>query len=196
MAYIKWSVIIIVIAVFAAFFHYSLPQRDIARIVDTDVTRMDIGSDANGNALTRDVRFIYAKFPDDGAMEYRNEDTGWSWPLFFKFDSANLANEAADAKSTSENPRWVVIRHYGWRIPWLDMFPNAISIRPADGPQESLIPWFNIIFLVILITGVLVIRRILIILRKRHVDPVIEGIDREFDESASWWRRQWRRFFG
>jgi len=196
MAYVKWSVIIILVALIAAFLHYSLPQRDIVRIVDTDVTRMDIGTDANGNALTRDVRFIYAKFPDDGAMEYRNEDTGWSWPWFFKFDSANLANEAADAKSTGESPRWMVIRHYGWRIPWMDMFPNAISIRAAEGPEESMIPWFNIAVLILLLAIFLMIRRILISIRERHVDPMIEGLDREIDESASWWRRQRKRFFG
>ena len=196
MAYVKWGFLVLIFAMIAGFFHYNLPQRDVVRIVDTDVTRMDAGTDANGNVMTRDVRFIYAQYAKGGGMEYRNEDTGWGFPFYFKFDSAELANTAADVKSTGEAPNWMVLRHYGWRIPMLDMFPNALSMRPADGPDENLIPWFNIIFIVLLVTLLLVIRRIIIILRKRHVDPVLEEIDQELDQTASWWRRQWRKLFG
>lgn len=197
MTYVKWAVIATLIALVAGFFHYYLPQRDVVRVTEIDVTRIDTGNDTTtGQPITRDVRFIFAQYPDGGGIEFRNEDTGWGFPFYFKFNSAELANQAADAKSTRDNPTWVVIRHYGWRIPVFDMFPNAISMRPADGPDESLIPWFNIIFLTLLVIGVLMIRRILIILRRRHVDPLVEDIDREFDETASWWRRQWRRLFG
>lgn len=191
MGYIKWGLIALVVLVIAAFFHYALPQRDVARVVGTDVVRMNAGETPDGQALTRDVRFIYAKLADGGEMEYRNEDTGWGFPWYFKFDTANLANRAEDAKSTEADPRWVVIRHYGWRIPWWGegLFPNATSIRAADGPDERLFPWFNIIFFVTLITLILVIRRILIILRQRHVDPVVEAIDSEFEDTVSWWRK-------
>ena len=198
MTYVKWFLIFLVIALVAAFFHYSLPQRDIVRVVGTDVVRMNDGVDANGVAQTRDVRFIYAKLADGGEMEYRNEDTGWGFPWYFKFDTANLANKAEDGKSTEQDPRWFVLRHYGWRITWWGegVFPNALSMRPAEGPDESLIPWFNIIFLSTLIITILVVRRILIILRERHVDPVVEAIDDEFDETVGWWRRKWRGLTG
>jgi len=146
--------------------------------------------------VTRDVRFIFAKYPNGGEMEYRNEDTGWGFPWYFKFNSANLANRATDFKSTREAPRWVVVRHYGWRIPVLDMFPNATSMREADGPDERLVPWFNIAFLSTLAVGLLMLFRIMIILRRRHIDPVVDRIDAEIDESAKWWRRMWRRLFG
>ena len=143
--------------------------------------------------MTRDLRFIYAKWPDGGDRVYRNEDTSWGWPPYFKFDTANLAASATDLVSTSEAPKWVVIRHYGWRIPVLSMFPNALSLRPASGPDENLTPWFNILFITLTVLTVLIVRRMLIILFMRHVDPVIEEIDREFDERVGVIRRGCRR---
>lgn len=197
MTYFKWALSALIVCIVVAFFHYSLPQRDIVRIVGTDVTRMDAGTDANGQPITRDVRFIFAQYPGENReMEYRNEDTGWRFPWYFKFDSANLANKAADAQSSRDAPRWFVVRHYGWRLPWFDMFPNAISMRPATGPDERLIPWFNITLLTSLIVTLLVLRRIAIILRERHVDPVVEALDTELDETVGWWRRQWRKLSG
>ncbi len=180
----------------AAFLHYSLPSRDVVRIVGTDVVREDVQHrDAQGNlvTVTRDVRFIYAKWPGGGERVYRNEDTGWGWPPYFKFDTADLAAGATDLVSTAEAPDWVVVRHYGWRIPVLSMFPNALSIRPASGPEESPLPWFNILFITLLVIAVLVVRRVLIILFRRHVDPVIEEIDREFDERAGAIAGRYRR---
>ena len=76
------------------------------------------------------------------------------------------------------------MRHYGWRIPVLSMFPNALSIRSASGPDDNPWPWFNIIFVTLLVLSVLIVRRVLILLFRRHVDPVIEEIDREFDQRA------------
>jgi len=171
----------------AAFLHYSLPSRDVVRIVGTDVVRTDVERhDAQGNPVTatRDVRYIYAKSPDGGDQVYRNEDTGWGWPLFLKFDTADLAAQATDLVSASKAPDWVVVRHYGWRIPVLSMFPNALSIRSASGPDESLTPWFNILLVSLLALSVLTVRRVLIILFRRHIDPAIDEIDREIDERA------------
>jgi hypothetical protein len=180
----------------AAFLHYSLPSRDVVRIVGTDVVREDVQRrDAEGNlvAVTRDVRYIQAKWPGGGDRVYRNEDTGWGWPPYFKFDTADLAAEATDLVSTAEAPDWVVVRHYGWRIPVMSMYPNALSIRPASGPDESPWPWFNIVFITLLVLSVLIVRRVLIILFRRHVDPVIEEIDREFDERAGAVAGRYRR---
>lgn len=180
----------------ALFLHYSLPSRDIVRIVGTDVVRTDVeGRDAQGNTITvsRDVRFINAKWPDGRDRVYRNEDTGWGWPPYFKFDTADLAAEATDLVSPADNPRWVVVRHYGWRIPMLSMFPNALSIRPAAGPDERLTPWFNILFITALVLFLLILRRVAMILFRRHVDPVIEQIDREIDEQSGAVVRRYRR---
>jgi len=185
----------------AGFLHYNLPSRDVVRIVGTDVVRQDVERrDAQGNrvSVTRDVRFIQAKSPDGGDRVYRNEDTGWGWPPYFKFDTADMAAQATDLVSTAGAPDWVVVRHYGWRIPVMSMFPNALSIRPASGPDDNPWPWFNIIFITLLVLSVLIIRRLLILLFRRHVDPVIEEIDREFDERAgavAGRYRQARRWF-
>lgn len=196
MAYVKWTFILVVVAFVVAFFHYSLPQHDVVRITGTEVARMDVATNDPTKSTTRDVRLIYAKYPDGGEMEYRNEDTGWGFPWFFKFNSDNVQNRANDFQSTQDNPRWVVIRHYGWRFPMFSMYPNAISIRAASGPTDVGFPWFNTIFLSVLTLILLMLVRIVIILRRRHIDPVVARLDEEFDQSASWWRRQWKKIAG
>ncbi|MEL6996912.1 MAG: DUF1523 family protein [Paracoccaceae bacterium] len=199
MAYVKWILLALIVLLIGSFLHYYLPQNDVVRIVATEVVREDFETtDAQGNAITRthDVRYIKAAWPDGSPSVYSNEDTGWGFPFYFKFDTANLAAEADNATSTPDNPKWMIVRHYGWRITYWSWFPNAVSIRPADGPDASPFPLFNVIFLTALITGVLVLYRMLIILRKRHVDPVVEAIDEEIDETAGWWRRQWKKVFG
>lgn len=199
MRIVKWVGVIVLLGLIVAFFHYYLPSQDVVRIVRTETVRVDVETtDAAGNPaqVTRDQNRIYAFRPDGAERVFRNEDTGWGFPWYFKFDTANLAAAAEDAVSTKDAPQWMIVRHYGWRIPMLSMFPNALSMREAEGPEERLIPWFNIIFLTALIVGALVIRRILIILRQRHVDPVVDAIDQEIDETAGWWRRQWRRLMG
>ncbi len=196
MRYVKWTLILAVIAAIVAFFHYSLPQHDVARIVDTEVARMDAAGGDPSLPQTRDVRLIYTKYADGGEMEYRNEDTGWAFPWYFKFDSDRLQNKAADFKSTKDQPRWVVITHYGWRWPMMSMYPNATGIRAASGPSEAGLPLFNIIFLSVLTLILLMLVRIMIILRRRHVDPVVARIDEELDQSAGWWKRQWKKISG
>jgi len=197
MRYVKLVLGAVLFATIAGFFHYNLPSRDIVRIVNTDVVRMDFTArDANGEKVikTRDQMRIYAIRPNGHERVYRNEDTGWGFPWYFKFDSADLAARAENLKSTEADPRWVVVTHYGWRVTYLSWFPNAISIRPAEGPDEDLTPWFNIVFITTLVLAVLIVRRFLLILFRRHVDPVIDEIDREIDETSGWLRRQWRRF--
>ena len=73
------------------------------------------------------------------------------------------------------------------------MFPNALSIRSATGLDESLVPWFNILLVSLLLVTVLIVRQVLIILFRQHVDPVIDEIDREFDERAGAIAGRYRR---
>lgn len=162
MAYVKWTALALVTLVVAAFLHWSLPSRDIVRILGTEVARSDVEvSNQNGQEVsrTRDIRFIKAASADGEPMVYRNEDTDWSWPPYLKFDSANLAAEADNRISTEAEPRWTIVTHYGWRITWLSTFPNAVSLDPAEGPDQSLVPWFNIVVLALLAAAVLFIRR-------------------------------------
>ena len=150
----KWTLIGLVVLVVAGFLHWSLPSRDVVRILGTEVQRRTEGTGPEEQLRVRDVRYIKAVTPDGAPRVYRNEDTGWGWPPYFKFDSANLGAIADDAVSGEEDPRWMVVRHYGWRIPMISAFPNALSIRPAPGPDAVLIPWTSIVVVVLLLTGV------------------------------------------
>ena len=160
MRYVKWTSMAVVVLVVGGFLHWSLPARDIVRIVGTEIRRTEIETSSGTQAApTRDVRFISAMTPSGRPRVYRNEDTGFGWPPFFKFDSANLAARAEDARSTEADPRWRIVSHYGWRVPLFSKFPNAVAIRPATGPDQTLIPWFNVAVLVFLAIGVFLLRR-------------------------------------
>ena len=194
MRYVKWSIIVLFWALVAAFLQYTLPQHDVARISDTYEKRIDPGENslfwsnaATGESLNvtgRDVFFIQTRLNDDDVMVYRNEDTGWGWPPYFKFDTANLQAEAADLRSTSAAPQWVVIRHYGWRNEFLSVYPNVVSLRPVDGPDVRIIPWLNIILLTLLVAVVWALyvrwRRF----RQARIDPVLDDMGDNLDEAG------------
>lgn len=194
MKYVKWTLIALFWTLVAAFLHYTLPQHDVARITDTLERRENpsenpwFWSQANTGSdptLPRDVFFIQTRLADDSVMVYRNEDTGWGWPPYFKFDTANLQAEAADAKSTAENPRWVVIRHYGWRNEFISIYPNAVSIRFVDSPDVTIIPWMNIILLLGLGSAFWALRVRWLRFWDDKVDPVLEVAGDKLDEGGS-----------
>jgi hypothetical protein len=193
---IKWGLRILAVLVVGLFLHYTLPQRDIVRIVDTGnrITQIganwifysieDTGTGAETNT-TRDIRFIDAVYPDDSSvMVYRNEDTGWFWPPYFKWDSSTLQAEATNLRSTAAAPRWVAVTHYGWRIPLLSAFPNAVKITPVEGPDVRLIPWVNIILLTFLAFLVFMVRKMWLQFRERMVDPALEDVGETFDAAG------------
>ncbi|HUS53246.1 MAG TPA: DUF1523 family protein [Thermohalobaculum sp.] len=190
---VKWTFLTILAIALVGLFHYSLPSRDIVRIVGTDVKRMDVGTggwwwaepDAStSSAPTRDVRFINAFWPGGTPRVYRNEDTNWGYPPYLKFDSSNVTANGQGLVSTEAQPIWVVVTHYGWRIELLSMFPNAVKIRRATGPDETLVPWFNIVFLTALATLILATLNFLRKLRRRHVDPVIDDLEDRFSSAV------------
>lgn len=206
MAYIRWTIRILIFVLIASALHYTLPQRDIVRVVNTEVRRVDFGMNsifwANSGAgdavsnVNRDVLFIETIQPNDEVIVYRNEDTGWGWPPYFKFDTADLQAEAGNLISGGGDPQWVALRHYGWRNPWLSIFPNALSIKPVDGPDTRLIPWFNIIFLTILAIVALTIWRLWRNFRMRRIDPVLEDIDEAGDAAKGRLSSMFGRLFG
>ncbi len=194
MIYVRWAVFVLFWLFIGAFLHYTLPQHDVARVVDTFEQRIDFGENSlfwaspnSGNAdlvVNRDVLFIQTVRSNDRPMVYRNEDTGWGWPPYFKFDTKNLQTEAADLKSSKEDPQWVVIRHYGWRNEFMSIFPNAVSIRAVEGPDVRIIPWLNIIILTVLAALVWAIwvrwRRF----RQARIDPVLEDVSDSFEAAG------------
>ena len=204
MGYIKWAFWISFWVLVAAFFHYTLPQHDVARITDTYEKRVDFGENSifwasadvgsDGAAVNRDVFFIQAKYPNDKVMVYRNEDTGWGWPPYFKFDTSNLQAEASDLKSLAADPQWVVIKHYGWRNEFMTIHPNAISVRAVDSPDVRIIPWLNIAILIVFFAFVWAIwvrwRRF----REARIDPMMQEMGdslADAGDSISQKRRKW-----
>ena len=116
---------------------------------------------------------------------YRNEDTGFGWPPYFKLDSSNLQAEAAEVVSTKADPQWVIVTHYGWRSPFLSIYANAISLKPVDGPDASKgIPWVNIIVLTLLAAFFYAIwvrwRRF----RRARIDPRLEDLQDSWEAAG------------
>jgi len=134
-----------------SFTEFYLPSTVLVRITGIDVKRLDTGKETqSGQALTRDVRFIYARDIHSGKdYAFRNEDTGWGWPPYFKFNSGTLAARASNIKET-EGDSVILIRYYGWRIPIFDMYPNAVSVRVVSS-DYSHVPVFNIIFIIVVL---------------------------------------------
>ena len=218
MKWIKSIFIFLLVTITVVLVHYYLPQRDIVKIVDTDVKRMDIGkgspfwdrSDAGTeDRASRDVRFISTVRENGKTVVYRNEDTGWSFPFYLKFDSSDLSAKAADLKSDDEsgNEQWVAVTHYGWRIRLFTIFPNATKVRPVKGPDVRLIPWFNIVFLLILFGCLFWVWLKIRSFKKKRIDPVTSKIEKQVDamtesvsedmaETQGAVKRIWRKLFG
>ena len=190
--YAKWTVRIVLLLFVAGFLHYTLPQHDIVRITNTYNRLTTVGTENSWAysspdsgtaeaATTRDIRFVDTAFPDGTVMVYRNEDTGWVWPPYFKYDSSNLQAEATNLKSDAVNPKWVVVTHYGWRLPILSIYPNAVAVRAASSPEEQIIPWVNIVVLVLLLFIVIMIRRMWAQFWERTVEPAAANVEEAWD---------------
>jgi len=200
---IKITFRVLVFLLVGGVLHYALPQRDIVRVVNTYQERQDLNDwtrifwarpdDQSATLVNRDVQFIqtvkqrtmlfgFVRRDSTEVMVYRNEDTGWSWPFYFKFDTANLQTEADDLLSTAEAPKWAVVTHYGWRNEYFSAFPNAVAIRPVANPNVTLIPWFNIAFFIFVMVAILFIRAMWRQFRERSVDPLLNAAGHQMDE--------------
>ncbi|MDT8857285.1 DUF1523 family protein [Paracoccaceae bacterium Fryx2] len=189
--YIKWGFRITLLLIVGGFLHYTLPQRDVMRITNTYNRVTTVGEnwmffatpDAGTaeSSSTRDVRFIETVGPDDKVMVYRNEDTGWIWPPYFKYDSSNLQAEASNLQSTKDAPEWVAVTHYGWRVAWLSIYPNAVKVKPVEGPDVTLVNWVSILVLTCLAIALFMLRRMWMQFRERTIDPALEEMGDAFD---------------
>ncbi|GGO34109.1 hypothetical protein GCM10010991_24430 [Gemmobacter aquaticus] len=190
--YIKWGIRLTLLAIVAAFLHYTLPQRDVVRITGTYNRMTEVGANSifyaspdSGTTTStvdrRDIRFIEAVFPNNKPMVYRNEDTGWIWPPYFKYDSSNLQAEATNSISAKDKPEWVAVTHYGWRLPIFSIYPNAVKIRAVEGPDVRLIPWVNIIVLTLLAGLVLMLWRMWAQFKERMIEPAVDDLSNTLD---------------
>lgn len=186
------------------FLHYTLPQHDIVRVTNTYNRLTTVGTEnawaysvpdsgtAEGTA-TRDIRFIETAYPGGEVMVYRNEDTGWIWPPYFKYDSSNLQAEAGNLKSTAEAPKWVVVTHYGWRLPILSIYPNAVSVREAASVDERIIPWLSIVMVLVLAFLVFMARRMWLQFVERMIDPALAEVGEAQDRARGFFARLFGR---
>ena len=205
MQYLKWFLRILFLTLAFAFLHYTLPQHDIVRITNTYEKRIDFGSknffwvdgpnSADGKPISRDVFFIETFSASEVPLIFRNEDTGWGWPPYFKFGSSNLQAEASDVigKTASDDKIWVVMRHYGWRNEFFSIYPNAISLQPASGPNELIIPWMKtgLLFVMLAVFWALWVRWVRF--RIRRVDPFFEIVGVRFDQALTWIRSKFTK---
>ncbi len=194
MRYIKWGLIAAVLLTVTGFLHYTLPRTNIVYITGVEIkleqfgensifwASPDTGASLQGGLVQRDIRFIDTTKSNGKPRVYRNEDTGWGWPPYFKLDSSNLQAQARDLTSGRDNPQWVALKSYGWRSEFLSIYPNAVSVKPVDGPDVRIIPWVNIIILILLALLVFWIWRIFARFKERRIDPMLEEAAVTLDE--------------
>jgi len=164
---IKIGIGIVLIVVIALFFHYNLPRTAIVQIAGTDIKRVDNPKEIKVEQTktdeqikiephTKDVRFINSVSRKDKPMVFINQDTGWGWPPYFKFNSADLTAEAQAFVADQSKP-WVLVKYYGWRFTLFSMFPNVLNLKQVDRNYTH-IPLFNIIFIILVFVLIFVIR--------------------------------------
>lgn len=123
--------------------NYAMPSYESTVVTGMEVRRVDKdGPISKSNPVdgeVRDVYYLFTENPDSKkVMVYRNEDTGWGLPPYFKFGSADIQ---AKAQAYANEKQLVEIKYYGWRINWLNEFRNIVSIKPlseGDGPSHPI----------------------------------------------------------
>lgn len=144
----------ILLALYLVFCAYSLPRHMKAHVTGTEVTRRDVEG-ADGKTRTNDVRYVMVEDLEGRAHMLRNQDTGWGWPPYFKFDSGDIAAQA-QSYSVDDAEDIVLIKYYGFRIRMFSSFPNILSMKTVPANHQA-IPWTVIIVLFghVVVVGVL-----------------------------------------
>jgi hypothetical protein len=198
----RWPRIIFLSSSFCllgAFLHYTLPQRDIVRITETQLQLTEISgwsalfyaqsdSGAEGTSVQRDVRIISAVRPDNTPIDYRNEDTGlFGWPPYFKIDSQDVQTEAQDLRSTRD------IAGNGWPSPItagaervLDPTPMRCPSGASMGRMCSLFPWLNIVILLGMVLVIFMAWRIWERFEDRVIEPFLDGVAVRWAKMKDW----------
>jgi hypothetical protein len=142
----KVAVFFILLTPVLTVLNYYLPRSIIGEVGQPYVKRMDddnnlVGQSDRPSGTTRDVFFIPTFEPGSSdPFVMRNEDTRWGWPPAFKFNSADL-----NAKASKLNGKVAKLRYYGFRIEFLSIFPNVLSIEEA-AVGDSTFPWARTVF--------------------------------------------------
>jgi hypothetical protein len=128
-------------------------------------------------------------------MVFRNEDTGWGWPPYFKFDTSNLQAKASDiiSKAALGETKWVVMRHYGWRNEFFSIYPNAVSLRLATGPDERIILWVKIALLIVIFGASWALWVRWVRFRIWRIDPILGKWEDRFEQARMWLRSKMKK---
>lgn len=154
MRIVKWTLVILLVVTVGSVLHYTLPRHAVVRIVGVETRLESLGWNrifyaaipaGQAEGAARDVRYIESVRPGGRELVFRNEDTGWIWPPYFKLNSADMQARARDLVSTSAEPTWVAVSYYGLRSTILSIYPNVVRLRPVEGPEVTLIPWTRIV---------------------------------------------------
>ena len=159
---------LVLVVIVGLFFHYTLPRTAVVQISGTDMKRTgsmvaaaeeqkDVDPDKQIVQQVTDVRYINSLSRRGKAMVFRNEDTGWGWPPYFKFNSADITAKA-QAFATDPAKPWVLVKYYGWRFRMTSSFPNVLNLSVVDR-DYSHIPLFNIVVIGLLAVAVFFIRK-------------------------------------
>jgi hypothetical protein len=146
-------VLLLLVVALAAGLHYVLPHHAVVYVTGTEVKRMDhngiVSARNPADGPTRDVYFVNAETPGDHAPRvFRNDDTRFGFPWYFKFDAAD---QQARAQGLARNDKQLaLVTYYGWRLQMFSAFPNLVSVRPTDSAEPPF-PWFNTVFFVVLL---------------------------------------------
>lgn len=133
--------------------NFVTPSYEITKVTGVEVKRVDkdgpITKANPADGPTRDVYFINTQNEKGKIMVYRNEDTRWGFPFYFKFGSANLQ---AEAQALGNENKTVQIQYYGWRLVMFDEFRNALSVKEIaadEGESTPLLAYLLYILLLI-----------------------------------------------
>lgn len=137
-----------------------LPTATKVHIIGTEVKRLELTPASGSRAATfEDVRYIQAQDVATGSdIVFRNVDTRWGFPPYFKFDSPEVGAEAQ--RIARDQPEAIVlVTNYGIRSEVFDFYPNVVGLQIVDA-DYSHVPVFNIVFFCVLflLTGVVLLK--------------------------------------
>ncbi|WP_273397522.1 DUF1523 family protein [Actinobacillus porcinus] len=140
--FIKYFLIIVVVLFHAVLFagiNFVFPHYETTHVTGVEVKRVDkdgpITKANPEDGPTRDVYYIYTqRTGETQPTVYRNEDTRWAFPFYFKFDSAV---QQARASGFEQNQKRVEIKYYGWNMVMFNEFRNVISMEEVTEDQGS-----------------------------------------------------------
>ncbi|MGL2628846.1 DUF1523 family protein [Helicobacter pylori] len=168
--FVRNVVLFILTAIFLALMllvSYCMPHYSVAVISGVEVKRMNENENTPNNkevkTLARDVYFVQTYDPKDkkSVTVYRNEDTRFGFPFYFKFNSADIS-----ALAQSLVNQQVEVQYYGWRINLFNMFPNVIFLKPLKEGDEMSKPVFSWILYALLLAGFFISTRFVCVLFK------------------------------